>query len=175
MSGIHVRPLRPEDHDAVAALTLASYVDGGHIDPDSAYVRTLTDVASRAEKAEVLVAELDGQVVGSVVLTPLGSPMAETAVEGEYEFRMLAVHPDHHRRGVARALMAAIVERARALPGIEAIALTTMPTMTDAHRLYERMGFVRLPERDWHLRDVVPDLDPADDAGPFIVYRMPLG
>ena len=28
-----VRPLRPEDHEAVAELTLASYVDGGHIAP----------------------------------------------------------------------------------------------------------------------------------------------
>ncbi|TFI29235.1 GNAT family N-acetyltransferase, partial [Micrococcus endophyticus] len=105
---------------------------------------------------------------------PLGSPMAETAAPGEYEFRMLAVHPDHHRRGVARTLMAVIEERARALPGIEAIALTTMPTMTDAHRLYEALGYVRVPERDWYLRDVIPDLDPADETGPFLVYRLPL-
>ena len=170
-----VRPLRPEDHAAVAALTVASYVDGGHIAPGSRYIRTLEDVAGRAGKAEVLVAEVDGEVAGSVVLTPLGSPMAETAVEGEYEFRMLAVHPDHHRKGVARALMAAIVDRARALPGIDGIALTTMPTMTDAHRLYESMGFVRVPERDWYLRDIIPDLDPADETGPFLVYRMPVG
>ncbi|GAA3783597.1 GNAT family N-acetyltransferase [Micrococcus endophyticus] len=169
-----VRPLRPEDHEAVAALTVASYVDGGHIAPGSRYVKTLRDVAGRAARAEVLVAEVDGQVAGSVVLTPLGSPMAETAAPGEYEFRMLAVHPDHHRRGVARTLMAVIEERARALPGIEAIALTTMPTMTDAHRLYEALGYVRVPERDWYLRDVIPDLDPADETGPFLVYRLPL-
>ena len=109
-----VRPLRPEDHEAVAELTLASYVDGGHIAPDDAYVKTLMDVADRAGRAEVLVAEVDGEVAGSVVLTPPGSPLAETSGDGEYEFRMLAVHPRFHRRGVGGALLAEIVARARA-------------------------------------------------------------
>ena len=49
-----------------------------------------------------------------------------------------------------------------------------MPSMTDAHRMYERAGFVRVPERDWLLADVVPDLDPADETGPFLVYRLAL-
>ena len=122
-----VRPLRPEDHEAVAELTLASYVDGGHIAPDDAYVKTLMDVADRAGRAEVLVAEIDGEVAGSVVLTPPGSPLAETSGDGEYEFRMLAVHPRFHRRGVGGALLAEIVARARAEEGVDAVVLTTMP------------------------------------------------
>lgn len=169
-----VRPLRPEDHEAVAELTLASYVEGGHIAPDDAYVKTLMDVADRAGRAEVLVAEVDGEVAGSVVLTPPGSPLAETSGDGEYEFRMLAVHPRFHRRGVGGALLAEIVARARAEEGVDAVVLTTMPSMTGAHRMYERAGFVRVPERDWLLADVVPDLDPADETGPFLVYRLAL-
>lgn len=169
-----VRPLRPEDHAAVAELTVASYVDGGHIAPGDAYVTILADVAGRAGRAEVLVAEVDGEVAGSVVLTPAGSPLAETSGEGEYEFRMLAVHPRFHRRGVGGALLAAIVARARAEAGVDAVVLTTMPSMTDAHRMYERAGFVRVPERDWLLQDVIPGLDPADETGPFLVYRLAL-
>ena len=30
-----------------------------------------------------------------------------------------------------------------------AMVLSTDPRMTAAHRLYERLGFTRLPERDW--------------------------
>ena len=121
-----------------------------------------------------LAAEVDGEVAGSVVLTPPGSPLAETSGDGEYEFRMLAVHPRFHRRGVGGALLAEIVARARAEEGVDAVVLTTMPSMTDAHRMYERAGFVRVPERDWLLADVVPDLDPADETGPFLVYRLAL-
>jgi hypothetical protein len=29
------------------------------------------------------------------------------------------------------------------------MVLSTDPLMTTAHRLYERLGFTRLPERDW--------------------------
>ena len=132
------------------------------------------DVADRAGRAEVLVAEVDGEVAGSVVLTPPGSPLAETAGDGEYEFRMLAVHPRFHRRGVGGALLAEIVARARAEEGVDAVVLTTMPSMTGAHRMYERAGFVRVPQRDWLLADVVPDLDPAEETGPFLVYRLAL-
>ena len=109
-----------------------------------------------------------------MVLTPPGSPLAETSGDGEYEFRMLAVHPRFHRRGVGGALLAEIVARARAEKGVDAVVLTTMPSMTGAHRMYERAGFVRVPERDWFLADVVPDLDPADETGPFLVYRLAL-
>jgi ribosomal protein S18 acetylase RimI-like enzyme len=29
------------------------------------------------------------------------------------------------------------------------MVISTDPRMTAAHRLYERLGFARLPERDW--------------------------
>lgn len=29
------------------------------------------------------------------------------------------------------------------------MVLSTQPTMRDAHRLYERLGFSRQPHRDW--------------------------
>jgi ribosomal protein S18 acetylase RimI-like enzyme len=44
------------------------------------------------------------------------------------------------------------------------MVLSTSTAMTTAHRLYERLGFVRLPERDWspvpgvHLLAYVLDL-----------------
>ena len=184
---IRIRTLRPEDHDAVADIILSAYLQGGHLDPDDSYGPILADVASRAELAEILVAEVDApadadavdvdaapRVAGSVVLAPPGSPLAETAVEGEYEFRMLAVHPNFHRRGIARRLLDEVIARARAEEGVHSLVLTTMETMSGAHRLYESAGFVRAPERDWMLSDEIPGIPPEEDKGPFPVYVLRL-
>jgi ribosomal protein S18 acetylase RimI-like enzyme len=40
------------------------------------------------------------------------------------------------------------VRRARA-EGRSALVLSTKPEMVAAQRLYARLGFVRIPERDW--------------------------
>ncbi|MDY6054846.1 N-acetyltransferase [Micrococcus sp.] len=177
--GVRVRELRPEDHAQVAELILAAYLDGGHLDPRDDYRHELADVAGRAAVAEILVAELPGKagapvVTGAVVLAPPGSPLAETAREGEYEFRMLAVHPRLHGRGVGRALVEAVLARARAAAGVHSVVLSTMDTMTSARSLYESLGFRRAPERDWRLRDVLEHVPEGSHEGPFPVYVRPL-
>jgi ribosomal protein S18 acetylase RimI-like enzyme len=45
-------------------------------------------------------------------------------------------------------LLDAVLDRARAL-GRRAVFLHSTPVMTAAHRLYQRNGFVRVPDRDW--------------------------
>ena len=77
-----------------------------------------------------------------------GTPWAEVSRAGEAEFRMLAVSPEHRGRGVGSALAQWCVDRARE-QGCTAVVLSTLPEMATAHRMYERMGFVRAPERDW--------------------------
>ena len=61
---------------------------------------------------------------------------------------MLAVARAARRRGVAEALVARCVDRSREL-GHDAVVICSMREMSTAHRLYERLGFRRLPERDW--------------------------
>ena len=63
---------------------------------------------------------------------------------------MLAVRPSARGRGVGEALTRACIDRARA-DGRARIVLFTLPAMTTAHRLYERLGFERSPERDWEF------------------------
>jgi ribosomal protein S18 acetylase RimI-like enzyme len=181
VDGVTVRYAREEDHAAIAHLTVASYVDGGHVHPEDAYIEHLQDVTGRASLARVLVGEVEvGEgmeartvVAGSVVLTLPGMPMSETARDGEFEFRMLAVDPSVQRRGVARALVRAAIDRAGQLEGIEAVVLTTMETMTSAHRLYESEGFVRVPERDWRLSDI--GQEPTDGTDQlYWVFRRPV-
>ena len=39
--------------------------------------------------------------------------------------------------------------------GCRGVAISTMDRMTGAHRLYERLGFSRVPEADWSPVDGV--------------------
>ena len=61
---------------------------------------------------------------------------------------MLAVDPAAQGRGVGEALVRACVARAREV-GAGAIVICARDFTVAAHRLYERLGFVRTPERDW--------------------------
>jgi ribosomal protein S18 acetylase RimI-like enzyme len=147
---VRVRPAEPADYDAIARLTLAAYRSDGQLATEtSGYAAVLADVAGRAEHGEVLVAVDDsGTPLGAVMFVLPGSRYAELSQDGEAEFRMLAVDPAAQRRGVARALVQACLDRAAAL-GRSDVVICSRDFAVGAHRLYERMGFVRLPERDW--------------------------
>ncbi|MFE3070285.1 GNAT family N-acetyltransferase [Streptomyces sp. NPDC059247] len=147
-----IRAVRPEEHAELGDLTGLTYLNDGLLlhGEDDFYLDVLRDTARRAREAEVLVAvDADGRIVGGVTFAPGGTPWADIAVAGEAEFRMLVVAPDARGRGVGEALVRACADRARALPGCVRLVLSTADLMVSAHRIYERMGFVRTPERDW--------------------------
>ena len=73
---------------------------------------------------------------------------AEGLEQGEASIRMLGVDPAFQGRGAGWALVGACIDRARAI-GRRAVFLHSTPSMTAAHGLYIRAGFIRLPERDW--------------------------
>ena len=120
---ITVRPAVEADYDAVARITRDSYLAAGYFeDADHPYMRKVQDVALRAGHATIWVAERDGQVVGSVTLARAGEPYADIALEDELEFRMLVVDPAVQRSGAGRAMVDAILDYARQLDGIKAVA-----------------------------------------------------
>jgi len=106
----------------------------------------------------VLVARLGDTVVGCVGLMP--------SVPGEYELVKMAVDPDHQGLGTGRRLIAAAVDRARAL-GARRVLLETNHTLVSAVHLYETSGFRHLAA-DEHApspyvrADVAMVLDLAD-------------
>lgn len=133
----------------MGALTVAAYVADGLIEADAAYAGELAAAQERATEAELVVAvDEDGALLGTVTFALAGSPWAEISHADEAEFRMLAVAPSARARGVGSALAQWCVDRARE-QGCTAVALSTLTDMTTAHRIYERMGFVRAPARDW--------------------------
>ncbi|WP_063784376.1 GNAT family N-acetyltransferase [Streptomyces sp. SBT349] len=150
---ILIREAEPAEFDEAGALTAAAYLDDGLLDlgAEDPYRAQLRDAARRAEHALLLVA-VDrggaGGVLGTVTFVGEGGEFADLAAGDEAEFRMLAVRGEARGRGAGEALVRACVERARRL-GKRRVVLSSQSQMHTAHRLYERLGFVRTPERDW--------------------------
>jgi ribosomal protein S18 acetylase RimI-like enzyme len=137
----------PQEIDAAGRVVDAAYRANGFV--DQAYLARLRDASDRAANARLLVAvDGSGEVLGSVTFALAGQPYSEVSRPGEAEFRMLGVRPDAGGRGVGAALVRGCIEQARAA-GATAIAICTMTSMGPARRIYERIGFVRDPERDW--------------------------
>jgi ribosomal protein S18 acetylase RimI-like enzyme len=148
---IEIRAVRPDEYDEIGEITAQAYLQDGLLafgDEDDWYLAELKDVAKRAASAQVLVAVDRDRVLGGVTHVPSPGPLSDVAGPGEAEIRMLAVAHAARGRGVGEALVRACVERARAA-GRTAVVLSTQHAMHTAHRLYERLGFVRVPERDW--------------------------
>jgi GNAT superfamily N-acetyltransferase len=141
-----VEPATSEDLPRVGELTAGVYVDDG-LAP-AAYVPTLADAAGRAKLAELLVARDGDQIVGSVALVMAGEFGEVLHSEEEAGFRMLVVHRSARRRGVGELLVTACLDRVRAV-GKRRMVISTERQMTAAHRLYQRLGFVRTPGRDF--------------------------
>lgn len=158
-----VRPARADELDLVGQMCVAAYAAGGHLDPADDYADTLRDARDRATTTEVLVADRDGAVVGTVTICPAQSPYAEIGRAGESEFRFLAVLPSAWRTGVGEALVDACEQRALAR-GASAQVICVIDANEAAHRLYRRLGFERLPERDWSPRPGVR----------LLAYRRPV-
>ena len=149
MSGVvTVRAVRPEEYEALAAVTLDAYRALLGPDMDGEYADELADVATRAAQSETLVAvDETGKLVGGVAYVPGPGPLAWFDGPDEAGFRMLAVAPTAQGRGVGAALVAACIERAVSA-GKHRLFLHTTAPRTVAQRLYERAGFRRDPERD---------------------------
>ncbi len=154
---MRVREATNDDFDAIGRLTIGAYRALDTWVGDD-YAAHLADVAGRAksENTVVLVAEDDdGRLLGSVTLTIGGGPFFEwdPEADGDCGFRMLAVDPEVQGKGVGPRLVAECLARARAA-GCRRMIIGSTEWMTTAHRIYERLGFRRVPELDQMWGDI---------------------
>jgi GNAT superfamily N-acetyltransferase len=129
---ITIRAFAPHDAEAVSTLIRHTMRVSNSRDYPLARLRLLIDYFSPAkvlrlnQERECLVAESDGEIIGTVGL--------EAA-----ELVTFFVHPNHQGRGVGKQLLIAIEERASAL-GITCITVDS--SLTGA-AFYARMGYLR--------------------------------
>jgi GNAT superfamily N-acetyltransferase len=148
-----VRAARPADRDAIVRITHAAYAEHAVVMAPSAWQALAQAIdVSLGDDTNVtrLVAELDGEIVGSAALyAPNSAAYGSLASASSWpEVRLVAVHPSARGRGVARALVLECARRAKAA-GARVLGLHTSRSMRAAMRLYQRMGFVRDPDHDF--------------------------
>lgn len=130
-----IRPVAPGEYEIAGELVVEAYRGLGDVG-DEFYERELRDVEGRVATGEVLVAELDGRVVGCVTLAAGQTALSEVDDADAATVRMLAVSPVARGRGIGDALMRSCIDQART-------------SMGSAQRLYDRLGFRRDPDHDW--------------------------
>ncbi len=146
-----IRPATPADYPEISRISVEAYLGAGYFSSaEHPYMLQIADVAYRAARGTVVVAERGGRIVGSVTVMAHGDGFDQVAREGEVEFRLLVVDPGAQRTGAATALVHDVEARA-ARQGATAVVLTTGPDWDAAHALYRRLGYERAPERDWPI------------------------
>ena len=146
MSAWTIRPAREDELDTVASVIVDAYAEyAAHMSPDawSSFANEIANVRGRMSDAELMVAEEEGRIIGSVTVFSGW----RGAQEGTAGVRLLAVPPEHRGGGLGRALLEACVTRAREA-GKRRLVMTTTQEMAVLRDFTERMGFRREPALD---------------------------
>lgn len=134
--------------EIISALSVAAYASDYELTAD--YLAEVGDVAGRVRTAEVWVAERAGELVGTITVPRAGERLHDDTLPEEMDVRLLAVASSARGAGVGEALMRHCVALASAR-GAQRLVLHTASMMLGARRLYERMGFERISEREYEF------------------------
>jgi ribosomal protein S18 acetylase RimI-like enzyme len=158
--------MRVDEIDATGELMRAAY--GGDYRLDPAYLDEIADVRGRAETAQLWVAadQGSGAVLGSVTTPHPGRRLQRDSEADEMDLRLLGVAREARGRGIGELLVRHCAGLARAR-GVSRLVLHTASQMVAAQRLYERLGFERVRERE---RDFIA----MGERRLLMVYALPV-
>ena len=161
MGEVMVREARPEDDAVVGEILVCGYLTRyaqkmPEVVLSDRRKAELRDVASKRREALVLVAELDGRVVGTETVWRPGAPASEAWLPEACDLRHLAVGPAVQGRGLSRPLLDEAERRARGM-GAKYVCLHVRRGNKGVARLYMDRGYVRAPEGDLDLPEVLLD------------------
>jgi ribosomal protein S18 acetylase RimI-like enzyme len=148
---LEIRQARPEEFAEAGRVTAAAYRALLRPDDDredwEGYLGLIADVAERASRTVILIAELEGRIIGSATLELDGrTEFDDDPLEPDRaHIRMLGIAPEAQGRGAGRALMEASEARARDA-GKSRMTLHTTERMRTAQRMYVSMGYEQGPD-----------------------------
>lgn len=130
-SGFQLRPERPQDSEAIAALTTLAFARNPHASGTEADI--IARLRAGGALAVSLVAENPGAIVGHVAFSPTNQP-------GWFALGPISVAPDWQKRGIGKALVGAgLVELQR--QAAAGCILLGDPAY------YGRFGFIVTPDK----------------------------
>jgi ribosomal protein S18 acetylase RimI-like enzyme len=139
-----IRPLTPEDAPAYAELRTMMLAD-----TPWAFASSLEDDRGRDAQgvAKSLAAgtfAMFGAFTADGSLVSVAMLMRESKIKRRHIAWVMSVytHPAHRGRGLGERVMAALVDAARAMLGVDSVYLGVSERAQAARRLYDRMGFV---------------------------------
>jgi putative acetyltransferase len=134
-----IRHARPEDGRPVRRFVF-DILNEYHVaaDPDDSDADVMDFGASADERVVHLVAEVDGEPIGSAILTPYG--------DSEIKLSKLFLKPEFRGLGLGREMLERAEGEAKQR-GYGRISLGTRALYVEAVRLYERRGWTRGPDQ----------------------------
>ncbi len=149
-----VRYAEERDRAAILNVLLGAYSQyEAALSPErwTQYKESIAEAVHSPTTKARLAAELDGELVGSVFIydsaeTAYGSPQLEIH---NPIIRLLGVLPSARGHGIATELIRASVRLIREW-GADTLHLHTSDMMESAVRLYERLGFERAYDKEFH-------------------------
>jgi len=137
--GIVFRRARLADVPAIVALLADDLLGAGRetVGDDAGYLRAFEEIDADP-RTELMVADRDGEVVGTLQLTVTSSLSRRGARRAAIE--AVRVRADMRGGGLGRRFVGWAIDRARAR-GCAMVQLTSDKRRVDAHRFYASLGF----------------------------------
>ena len=137
---VSFRRARKEDVPLIVALIVDDPVAAGREgDPSDEVYLTAFDGIDADPRQELVVAELDGEVVGTLQLTFIPGLSRRGGERALVE--AVRVRSSLRGQGIGRTMMRWAIDRARER-GCRMVQLTSHNDRADAHRFYDSLGFL---------------------------------
>lgn len=140
MGDLEIRPAAAEDIPAIVAMLADDPLGAQRESPDdlAPYLAAHARLAADPNQ-HLVVAVREGRVIGTLQLTVIPGLARKGSTRSIIE--AVRIHADERGSGLGTQLITWAVDESRRL-GCQLVQLTSDATRVEAHRFYERLGFV---------------------------------
>ncbi len=141
-----------KDFEAIADLNVVAYAELASYLPLGSWKlmqKNLRNIKARAEVAEFTICHSGNDIIGSVAYCPAGKGDPAIFKPDMASILLLAVHPQHRGKGIAKTLTIECIAKAKN-DKASSIGLFTSELMQSAQHIYRSLGFQQeseLPKR----------------------------